>query len=49
MICTDAFLGLHIKSLINLKNFGATFAIGGQLRPFLPLATCMIETTFSRV
>jgi len=32
-------MGLHTKSFINLKIFGATFWIGGTIVPIAPLAT----------
>jgi len=33
------FFGLHIKRCTNLKIFGATFGIGGELPPLPSLAT----------
>jgi len=42
----------YTKSLINLKNFGSTFGLGGQLPPLPPLATRLLlskaEITISR-
>jgi len=44
------FLGLHIKSLITLKIFGATFGIGGgaiaSIAPPWPRACARIEFFF---
>ena len=44
------FFDLHIKSLITLKIFGATFGIegGGQLPPLPPLATRLSSATWKR-
>jgi len=37
------FFGLHIKSLIDLNIFGATFGIGGEaIAPIPPLATRLV-------
>jgi len=38
--------GLHIKSLItgNLKNFGSTFGLGGQLPPLPPPLATRLDT-----
>jgi len=39
------FCGLHVKSLIDLKIFGATFGIGGEIAPIAPpLATRLLRT-----
>jgi len=36
--------GLHIKNVINLNIFGATFGIGGAIAPIaLPLGTRLAE------
>jgi len=44
-MCIDAFFGLHIKSLINLKIVRTTFGIGGwQLPNCHLLATCLHMT-----
>ena len=36
LICTEVFLGLHIKTLIILKCFAATFGIRGAIAPTAP-------------
>jgi len=44
LICTEVFLGLHIKRLIKMKSFDATFGIEGAIVSMSPLVTRLTPT-----